>query len=41
LLPLKRHAAIEPVIEHLKVEHWMACRHLAQRTGDATNADSL
>jgi transposase, IS5 family len=35
---LRRRAAVEPVIGHLKAEHRMGRNHLAGRTGDATNA---
>ena len=35
---LKRRAAVEPVIGHLKAEHRMGCNHLAHRAGDAINA---
>ena len=35
---LRRRAAIEPVIGHLKTEHRMGRNHLAGRTGDAINA---
>jgi transposase, IS5 family len=35
---LRRRAAIEPVIGHLKAEHRMGRNHLAHRTGDAINA---
>ena len=35
---LRRRAAIEPVIGHLKAEHRMGRDHLAHRAGDAVNA---
>jgi len=35
---LKRRAAIEPVIGHLKAEHRMGRNHLAHASGDAINA---
>jgi transposase, IS5 family len=35
---MKRHAAVEPVIGHMKNEHRMGRNHLAHTTGDATNA---
>jgi IS5 family transposase len=35
---LRRRAAIEPVIGHLKAEHRMGRNHLAHATGDAGNA---
>lgn len=35
---LRRRSAVEPVIGHLKAEHRMGRNHLAQATGDATNA---
>jgi IS5 family transposase len=35
---LKRRAAVEPVIGHLKAEHRMGRNHLAHRAGDAINA---
>jgi transposase, IS5 family len=35
---LRRRAAIEPVIGHLKAEHRMGRNHLAHRAGDAINA---
>jgi transposase, IS5 family len=35
---LRRRAAIEPVIGHLKAEHRMGRNHLAHATGDAVNA---
>jgi transposase, IS5 family len=35
---LRRRAAVEPVIGHLKAEHRMGRNHLAGRGGDATNA---
>ena len=35
---LRRRAAVEPVIGHLKAEHRMGRNHLAGRTGDAINA---
>ena len=35
---LRRRAAIEPVIGHLKAEHRMSRNHLAHHAGDATNA---
>jgi IS5 family transposase len=35
---LRRRAAIEPVIGHLKAEHRMGRNHLAHRAGDAVNA---
>src|SRR5215204_3046344 len=35
---MKRRAAVEPVIGHLKAEHRMGCNHLAHRAGDAINA---
>jgi transposase, IS5 family len=35
---LRRRAAIEPAIGHLKSEHRMARNHLADRAGDAANA---
>ena len=35
---LKRRAAVEPVIGHLKAEHRMGRNFLAHRTGDANNA---
>ena len=34
---MKRHAAIEPVIGHLKAEHRMGRNYLAHRSGDAAN----
>jgi len=35
---LRRHAAIEPVIGHLKAEHRMGRNYLAHHAGDAVNA---
>jgi IS5 family transposase len=35
---LRRRAAVEPVIGHLKAEHRMGRNYLAHRSGDATNA---
>ena len=35
---IRRRAAVEPVIGHLKAEHRMGRNHLAHRTGDAINA---
>ena len=35
---LRRRAAVEPVIGHLKAEHRMGCNYLAHRRGDAANA---
>ena len=35
---LKRRAAVEPVIGHLKAEHRMGRNYLARRSGDAINA---
>jgi IS5 family transposase len=35
---LRRRAAVEPVIGHLKAEHRMGCNHHAGRAGDAANA---
>ena len=35
---LRRRAAIEPVIGHLKAEHRMGRNYLAHRAGDAVNA---
>lgn len=35
---MKRRAAVEPVIGHLKAEHCMGRNHLAQHAGDAVNA---
>ena len=35
---LRRRAAIEPVIGHLKAEHRMGRNYLAHRTGDAVSA---
>jgi IS5 family transposase len=35
---MKRRAAVEPVIGHLKAEHRMDRNHLAHRSGDAINA---
>ena len=35
---LRRRAAVEPVIGHLKAEHRMGRSHLAHRKGDAVNA---
>ena len=35
---LRRRAAIEPVIGHLKAEHRMGRNCLAHRAGDAVNA---
>jgi transposase, IS5 family len=35
---MRRRAAVEPVIGHLKAEHRMDRNHLAHRSGDATNA---
>ena len=35
---VRRRAAVEPVIGHLKNEHRMGRNHLAHRTGDAINA---
>ncbi len=35
---MKRYAAIEPVIDHIKNEHRMARNYLAHTTGDAINA---
>lgn len=35
---MKRRAAVEPVIGHLKAEHRMSRNHLAHRAGDAINA---
>lgn len=35
---LRRRAAIEPVIGHLKADHRMDRNHLKGRTGDAMNA---
>jgi IS5 family transposase len=35
---LRRRAAVEPVIGHLKAEHRMGRNYLAHRAGDAVNA---
>ncbi len=35
---MKRRAAVEPVIGHLKAEHRMGRNHLVHRAGDAINA---
>jgi IS5 family transposase len=35
---MRRRAAVEPVIGHLKAEHRMGRNHLAHSTGDASNA---
>jgi len=35
---MRRRAAVEPVIGHLKAEHRMDRNHLAHRSGDAINA---
>ena len=35
---MRRRAAVEPVIGHLKAEHRMGRNYLAHRTGDAINA---
>jgi transposase, IS5 family len=35
---MKRRAAVEPVIGHLKSEHRMDRNYLAHRAGDAVNA---
>ena len=35
---MKRRAAVEPVIGHLKAEHRMGRNYLAHRMGDAINA---
>ena len=35
---MKRRAAVEPVIGHLKAEHRMARNHLKGRDGDRSNA---
>lgn len=35
---LRRRAAVEPVISHLKAEHRMGRNHLAHAAGDAINA---
>ena len=35
---MKRRAALEPVIGHLKAEHRMGRNYLAHRMGDAINA---
>jgi IS5 family transposase len=35
---LRRRAAVEPVIGHLKAEHRMGRNYLAHRSGDAANA---
>ena len=35
---IKRRAAIEPVISHLKAEHRMGRNHLKGRDGDRVNA---
>ena len=35
---LRRRAAVEPVIAHLKAEHRMGRNYLAKRAGDAANA---
>jgi len=35
---LRRRAAVEPIIGHLKVDHRMGRNHLAGRAGDAANA---
>jgi IS5 family transposase len=35
---MKRRAAVEPVIGHLKAEHRMGRNHLAHAAGDAINA---
>ncbi len=35
---MKRRAAVEPVIGHLKAEHRMSRNYLAHRLGDAINA---
>jgi transposase, IS5 family len=35
---LRRRAAVEPVIGHLKAEHRMGRNYLAHRRGDAANA---
>ena len=37
-MELRRRAAIEPVIGHLKAEHRMGRNYLAHRVGDAVNA---
>ena len=36
--PVKRRAAVEPVIGHLKAEHRMGRNHLKGRDGDRANA---
>ena len=35
---MRRRAAVEPVIGHLKVDHRMGRNHLAHAAGDAINA---
>jgi hypothetical protein len=35
---MKRRAAVEPVISHLKTEHRMGCNYLKGRDGDRINA---
>lgn len=35
---MKRRAAVEPVIGHLKAEHCMGRNHFAHSAGDAINA---
>ena len=35
---MRRRAAIEPVIGHLKDDHWMRRNHLKGRHGDRINA---
>ena len=35
---MRRRAAVEPVIGHLKAEHRMGRNYLAHRSGDAVNA---
>jgi len=35
---MKRRAAVEPVIGHLKADHRMGRNHLAHAVGDAANA---
>ena len=35
---MKRRAAVEPVIGHIKQDHRMGRNHLAHATGDAINA---
>ena len=35
---MRRRAAVEPLIGHIKIEHRMECKYLARTQGDAINA---